>query len=136
MTYDAWPTVAEIAADLTTIRDTYAEACDCPQVEGSACGECEECHDGIRCRDGEQDHDDDGCEARIDVRLQVYPSDLGGTWAIRWGLSDYDQDHRGAWGASCVSLEDDAEALEETARDLLEQARDAAAEQAIACGEE
>ncbi len=38
---------------------------------------------------------DDEC----DVRLQVYDT---GLWMLRWGSSDYDQDHRGYWGASCV----------------------------------
>ncbi len=38
-------------------------------------------------------------DAECDVRLQVYND---GQWAIRWGLSDYDQDHRGYWGASSV----------------------------------
>ncbi len=39
--------------------------------------------------------DDDGC----DVRLQVWDN---GAWALRTGSSDYDQDHRGYWGASFV----------------------------------
>ncbi len=87
-----WPTTAEMIGRLAEIRDLYAEACDCPQTEGSACGACDECSDGIRCRDGEQDHDDEGCSANIDVRLQVFPgseSPFNGQafWAIRWGLT-------------------------------------------------
>lgn len=35
----------------------------------------------------------------VDVRLQVYPD---GAWTIHSGSSDYDQDHRGYWGASSV----------------------------------
>jgi hypothetical protein len=35
----------------------------------------------------------------VDVRLQVYED---GQWAIRWGSSDYDLDHRGHWGASSL----------------------------------
>lgn len=38
-------------------------------------------------------------EGETDVRLQVYDD---GEWTLRWGLSDYDQDHRGYWGASGV----------------------------------
>ncbi len=35
-----------------------------------------------------------------DIRLQVYED---GEWAIRWGLSDYDLDHRGYWGATYLT---------------------------------
>lgn len=58
-----------------------------------------------------------------DVRLQIYPD---GGWAVRWGLSDYDQDHRGFWGASSVpgGRFDSVS----TARDLLSQARDSHAQ--------
>lgn len=38
-------------------------------------------------------------EGECDVRLQVYED---GEWAIRYGLSDYDLDHRGFWGASSI----------------------------------
>ena len=38
-------------------------------------------------------------ENECDVRLQVYDD---GTWAIRYGLSDYDTDHHGYWGASSI----------------------------------
>jgi len=38
-------------------------------------------------------------EGETDIRLQVYPD---GAWCLRVGLSDYDQDHRGFWGASCI----------------------------------
>ncbi len=57
--------------------------------------------------------------ASTDVRLQVYPD---GSWALRTGLSDYDQDHRGFWGASSISW--DRQDLSSLARDLIEQARD------------
>ena len=54
-----------------------------------------------------------------DVRLQVYPD---GAWAVRVGLSDYDQDHRGFWGASCIPLgRFNATNL---ARELISQCRD------------
>ena len=67
------------------------------------------------------DADDDGEGGGIDVRLQVYPD---GDWAVRWGSSDYDQDHRGYWGASSVPGDNrrfDSKAL---ARDLIEQAKE------------
>jgi len=57
----------------------------------------------------------------IDVRLQVY---VDGAWAVRWGLSDYDQDHSGFWGASCVPGDSRRFDSEAVARDLLDQAKD------------
>ena len=63
------------------------------------------------------DFDDapDGC----DVRLQVYPD---GSWAVRWGLSDYDTDHRGYWGASCIGAR--RFRSRDMARELIGQARE------------
>jgi hypothetical protein len=55
----------------------------------------------------------------LDVRLQVYPD---GTWAVRIGLSDYDQDHRGFWGASCIPR--GRFNATDLARDLVNQCRD------------
>ena len=65
-------------------------------------------------------------EGECDVRLQVYPN---GEWAVRFGLSDYDQDHRGFWGASCVPGVNERGTVQrfnslDIARDLVEQARD------------
>jgi len=60
-------------------------------------------------------------EAYIDVRLQVYED---GAWAVRWGLSDYDQDHRGYWGASSVPGNNRRFHSEDVARDLISQAKD------------
>jgi len=57
----------------------------------------------------------------IDVRLQVYPD---GQWAVRWGLSDYDQDHRGFWGASSVPGNNRRFSSKDIARDLIDQAKD------------
>lgn len=54
-----------------------------------------------------------------DVRLQVWEN---GNWAIHVCSSDYDQDHRGFWGASCLCY--DRQNLAELARDLIEQAKD------------
>jgi hypothetical protein len=65
-------------------------------------------------------------EGEADVHLQVYEN---GEWALRWGLPDYDQDHRGYWGSSSVPGVNrrgqvsriNAKAI---AKDLLEQAKD------------
>lgn len=60
-------------------------------------------------------------ENGIDVRLQVYPN---GQWAVRSGLSDYDTDHHGFWGASSVPGNGKRFRSEEIAKDLLSQCRD------------
>lgn len=61
---------------------------------------------------------EEGCDF-CDVRLQVYPD---GAWAVRVGLSDYDQDHRGFWGASCIPR--GRFNATDLARDLVNQCRD------------
>jgi hypothetical protein len=61
-------------------------------------------------------------EDMMDVRLQVYS---GGAWALRTGSSDYDQDHRGFWGAGSVTASSMVKDLRQTAKDLLEQVQDA-----------
>jgi hypothetical protein len=58
----------------------------------------------------------------MDVRLQVYSD---GAWALRTGLSDYDQDHRGFWGAGSITASSMVKDLRQTAKDLLEQVQDA-----------
>jgi len=63
---------------------------------------------------------DDAC----DVRLQVYED---GQWAIRFGLADYDQDHRGFWGASSIDPNDEYDTLTAVAAELIDQAADACA---------
>ena len=57
-----------------------------------------------------------------DVRLQVWED---GNWAVHVCPSDYDQDHRGYWGASLLSY--DRQNLTELARGLIEQCADAIA---------
>ena len=57
-----------------------------------------------------------------DVRLQVLEN---GDWAVHVCSPDYDQDHRGYWGASCISY--DRQNLTELARDLIDQCADALA---------
>jgi hypothetical protein len=54
--------------------------------------------------------------AGTDIRLQVYPS---GSWSLHSGPADYDQDHNGYWGASCLSY--DRQNLTDLARDLIDQ---------------
>jgi hypothetical protein len=62
----------------------------------------------------------------VDVRLQVYPD---GDWALHVGLSDYDQDHRGWWGASSMPGGDywSDRAVRDTAQDLIDQCEEQAA---------
>jgi hypothetical protein len=57
----------------------------------------------------------------IDVRLRVHNEQ----WELLHGSSDYDQDHRGYWGASCIDGQCDLEAV---AISLVEQVQDDAAE--------
>lgn len=60
-------------------------------------------------------------DGECDVRLQVYDN---GDWAIRYGSADYDQDHRGYWGASAIDTGTTDEDLRYTAIDLLDQAEE------------
>lgn len=60
----------------------------------------------------------------MDVRLQVSED---GSWALRYGSSDFDQDHRGYWGAGSLSLDDSDELIDSVARELIDQALDQAA---------
>lgn len=93
-----WPSVADVADYL---RDVSADYTPSEEDQAHAAKFGEEC--------------------TCDVRLQVYPS---GQWIVRTGSSDYDQDHRGYWGASGVparGVEFDAEAV---AENLIDQARE------------
>ena len=58
-----------------------------------------------------------------DVRLQVWED---GRWAVHVCSPDYDQDHRGYWGASYLSY--DRQNLTDLARDLINQCADALAD--------
>lgn len=64
---------------------------------------------------------DDEC----DVRLQVWED---GEWRVRFGDAQYDQDHRGFWGASSVPGGRKRFNSVDVARDLLDQAREHAAQ--------
>lgn len=69
----------------------------------------------------------------IDVRLQVYDD---GSWMVRHGDPQYDQDHRGFWGTGSVPGDGKRFRSKELARELLEQAkRHAADNQADGKGE-
>jgi len=57
----------------------------------------------------------------VDVRLQVMDD---GEWILHVGLSDYDQDHRGYWGAAGVPGNGRRFNATAVARDLLEQAKE------------
>jgi len=73
-------------------------------------------------KDSPEDYTERGEEdPSMDVRLQFYPN---GSWAVRTGLSDFDQDHRGFWGASSMGLDTSAEAL---AQELVDQVLEAVA---------
>lgn len=52
-----------------------------------------------------------------DVRLQVHDG-----WTVHQGDGQFDQDHRGLWGAGSVSARDSLAALRETARGLVSEA--------------
>ena len=67
---------------------------------------------------GETDDD-----PQIDIRLQITEEN---GWSVHYGLSDYDQDHRGAWGSSSVGCKISMEAAKVLAKDLIEQAAEAA----------
>lgn len=58
--------------------------------------------------------------ADADVRLQVHDG-----WTVHYGDSQFDQDHRGLWGAGSVSARDSLATLRETASGLVSGALDA-----------
>ena len=60
-------------------------------------------------------------DAGVDVRLRVHR----GYWDILTGSSDYDQDHRGYWGASFIGW--NRQNLTDVARDLVDQVLDSIA---------
>jgi hypothetical protein len=73
-------------------------------------------------RAGEWSEDAD--ENYIEVRLQVRKN---GDWAVHTGDSQYDLDHRGFWGNSCL---DHRSNCRELAAELIDQCKDHAAETA------
>lgn len=67
-----------------------------------------------------------GEEDACDVRLQVSRWKRL-DWSLHTGSSDYDQDHRGSWGASSIRPDDTDDAIRDIAEDLVDQALEAAA---------
>lgn len=71
------------------------------------------------------DHDDhSGDDPSIDIRLRYHD----GSWFTYSGSSDYDQDHRGSWGCSCVIANMTMDNCRDTAIDLKEQVLEQIAE--------
>ena len=75
-----------------------------------------------------------------DARLQVLGPDHGHEgadgaiylrWAIHVGCSDYDQDHRGYWGAASIRHDDTLASLLSTAEELMDQVMDHAAQSGL-----
>ena len=58
----------------------------------------------------------------LDVRLRVHD----GSWQVLTGSPDYDTDHRGHWGASCIPWARCSHG--DIARDLVDQVLDSIAE--------
>lgn len=86
------PAVAKVAAELRSIKEFFRDDM------------------------GEPD-DSDPESGWLDVRLQV----SGDGWAVHYGDASYDQDHRGYWGASCLSRETNCREL---ARELIAECED------------
>lgn len=60
-----------------------------------------------------------------DVRLRVF----GSSWELLSGSSDYDQDHRGAWGSGFVGSRASDDQLARTADELMREVDEALYEQ-------
>ena len=89
-----FPTIQEITKEVKDYRD-YLKSFNPEEItEGEFCGG--------------------------DIRLQIFDGD----WTIHTGDVQYDQDHRGFWGASCVSVESTNRACREIAKDLINEAKD------------
>jgi hypothetical protein len=89
-----WPALAEVVEELAEYRNY------------------------LKRQQGPMDAESDGS---ADVRLQVYPDS---SWYVRKGLSDYDQDHKGFWGASSIGPDSNDLQLLDVARDLIGQAKE------------
>lgn len=102
-----FPTIEEVAQELLLIQ------LDCEVVE-----ESDEEGDESPSPLWTSEEGDNTC---IDVRLQVMSD---GSWAVRWGDSQYDLDHRGYWGSGYLTADTNCQEL---AYELIEEARDQAA---------
>ena len=74
--------------------------------------------------DPEPDCDDDDMPG-IDVRIQCEP---GKGWQLHTGDSQYDQSHKGYWGASSISKDMDDDTIRSIASEMIDQAREMAAQ--------
>ncbi len=83
--------VREIASVLRGCRD-YARTLS-PHKRGGKVMPC-------TCHDSEHEY--------ADVRLQVHAD---GRFSVHTGSSDYDQDHRGAWGSGSIPLTADFDSM-------------------------
>ena len=63
------------------------------------------------------------------VRLRIPPSFIPHTWELLSGSPQYDQDHRGYWGHSYLSVSDDLRQMEAAARLMVDEALAAAMEE-------
>jgi hypothetical protein len=72
--------------------------------------------------------DEAECGDSLEVRLQVQ-EEYG--WSVHTGDSQYDQDHRGAWGVGYVGANCSHDEALSLARELLDEAADAIAEMEV-----
>lgn len=112
---EGWQAENVIEIDCDDVAQAIHAVSHSPYIEWAECNENDP---------NDYDSDEDYLEdSYVDIRLQVYED---GQWAIRSGLSDFDQDHRGAWGSSSVGCRISMEDAKELAKDLIEQAAEAA----------
>ena len=76
--------------------------------------------------------DPDEEETPLDCRMQVTMYAGIPSWRIHTGVSDYDLDHSGFWGASCVGWRDSITELQVTCKDMIEQVMEDMADYASA----
>lgn len=88
--------------------------------------------DYLRTFDRSELCEDDESEPLVAVRLRVQVSEDAESyvWSILTGDPSYDQDHRGFWGSSCLSPDDDEQELVTLIRELVGQVLDHAAQAA------
>ena len=117
-----------IANDAPSAEDTeWANVCGfvLPSVEAVTVALFEQV-ESIRAKPYDLDDDADDEPHHIDARIQATSKNF----AVHVGPSDYDQDHKGSWGASSVDLRcaDRLRECLETARELIRDLLDSAAE--------
>ncbi len=135
-----WTARDLVATELATLMRRFCRDCEheLKENETTLCAECEKFmidrvasdlrveRAGLDAPEDTPEIDDsDDPAGSCDVRLQV--SKWGSDWAIRVGDSQYDQDHRGDWGASSIRHDDSDDAIRSIAEDLVGQALESAA---------